>query len=478
MNNYHLVTLPEVLVKEVSRLKIGTSRTRPNIYKFLGNLMEDSVYKKGLAGSHVNYGWDYLKDCFGNNYARHITALENAGILDVDHEYIIPDECTQGKTKAYAIQYKYLAGKYDSFLIRHNRKMEENPIERIEDAHTGHILRDCSINAKLAKTITLEHANSDRIYNNHRVKIGADQVPDHFFMEVRVFNQRMKRFKLVDRIFRDKLLTSWYNPEYTLIKNGKTVYYMPLQEYIIRKRLTVIFQYTHNIAAWQHKRFFAHRDSTTFRLHSNLTNTPKIILESCIRINGKAFKELDFANSQFMLFAYCLDQPFLQDGTRPIIENKISRLCMEIPNYKTPTTRLFMQYAREGKLYNEVAKDLGLKDRNEAKAMLFETLFNSNIGERSDSPAKAAIRKQYPDIIRVMDAYKRKYGYSDFPSELQRVESALVVDIILERLKAENIDAATKHDSFLIYPNHYERAKTIIDETATAYLGQNNYRLK
>jgi hypothetical protein len=437
----------------------------------VNHVLNTATFKAGHAGAFVNIHSKEWRAIYGWHAPERLRELEELGILEINH-YYKKDE----QTKRYAINFKLLKNKFESFLIDATQDFKDKtPKIDARYSRVAEIANACTFNTKRMEFTAIEHANSNQVWNNHRVKF-EDQIDKHYFKQAKVWNSSGRYFITRKGITRERLLATCYNERFTLIKNGNTVYYMPLEEFKQMKRVNSLYYSARFIGMVKTGYFYAHRDNTTKRLHSIFSATPKIFLPH-VKYRRKNFHEFDFANSQFMLLGYAMLGHLY---AKKFIDNKITELSKE--HFRMDYTRvpvdmdLFYRLSCNGELYEYIAKYTG-KSRGQVKQMLFETLFGRETGASQDTPRKAILRELFPSVLGFMDKYKRKYGYKDFPCELQRIESTLVVGVILPALWESRITAATKHDSFLINPVQKNKAEKIIREICDLFLGKNRYNL-
>jgi len=149
--------------------------------------------------------------------------------------------------------------------------------------------------------------------------------------------------------------------------------------------------------------------------------------------------------------------------------------------------KLFCKLANEGKLYEGLKTKLGLKDRDEGKAIAFK-LFFGNIQKEErvfeDSKKKALLREHFPTVVEIVELFKThcikkektsyekntdgyklinlkkcygQVGSSKFAIMLQNYESYIFIDEILQELLDEGHLVLSIHDSFLFTDERVEK---------------------
>jgi len=212
------------------------------------------------------------------------------------------------------------------------------------------------------------------------------------------------------------------------------------------------------------KKFYAFRDTTTNRLHTNLTSFPKVLIPY-LTYKGEQLAEADFSNSQMFFFSSCLESsnnPFYKIFGKDILES---------------TTLVFIEKSRKGELYEYLAKSFDMS-RDEVKRQLIRSLFNKKIGVSNDSQFKAKLRKLFPQVVDMMDEFKYHHGYKELACELQRVESRLVLDLVLPKLRENGFHILTKHDCFLFPVSQLAKFKKVAAYTIIETIGQHHLKFQ
>ena len=292
-----------------------------------------------------------------------------------------------------------------------------------------------------------------------------------------------------------------------LIQDGKYCYIEHLHIYIARKRRHLTQAYCDQLLRIKHRNVYADRNETNLRLDSNLTNLKSDFI-GLLSIDGQRLSQVDLKNSQFRFFIYLLEQcerkilfgnaaidfPAAKfsaaagaklDNTweggkeKEIDEKFVTLLCVKFdelcidkrgstPSFTTDYS-LFKKLGKTGGLYEYIQKiywdEKGVKiSRKEAKKMMFTIAFSAY---RYQPECKQLIKKHFPSVIGLIDAYKRamcdtyaddatitpvqarEKGNASFAVMLQQTESLVFIDRILAECHKRNIKALSKHDSIL-----------------------------
>lgn len=257
-----------------------------------------------------------------------------------------------------------------------------------------------------------------------------------------------------------------------------------------------------NIRNIEDHQYYFKVDETSGRLHTNLTNLPKMI-RNFITYQGIPLVSVDISNSQPLLSTLLLDRKFFEKN-RLASQNlfNIYNIFPQLPSshptlYNSlPTIMLvfgedflrkqgnqditkYCQKASEGKLYEymeeEIFKANGkrFKDRREIKDMIFSVLYSGNrfIGQPK-AESKRLFRNLFPTVYEVFRLIKRN-DKTLLPVLLQSIEAKLVLNNISKRFCKEQpgVPIFTIHDS-IVCPIGYEFfVKKIMEEETLRHVG-------
>ena len=206
--------------------------------------------------------------------------------------------------------------------------------------------------------------------------------------------------------------------------------------------------------------YFCKRDDTSKRFHSNITNMSRD-LRSFLRVNGKPLVNIDIKNSQPYLSSIILTDPkrvacFAKD-------EELKKLLMTIKIPKSPNIALYIELVTSGTIY-EYLVDEFLKEgleltRDDTKKQVLRTLYARNRKPENEvnRQAREIFIDRFPGVDKVFSQI-RGHGkgekfttYKRFAILLQRIESYLVLDVIMKRVYKElpGDFAMTIHDSIL-----------------------------
>jgi len=225
-------------------------------------------------------------------------------------------------------------------------------------------------------------------------------------------------------------------------------------------------------------------DKTSGRFHSNITNMAKG-LRPYLRIKGEPLANIDIKNSQPYLSTILLTDP-----------GKVSYLT------KNPAFALLLQTLKVS-LYQDVKKYISLVisgqiyeylmseflkeglslTRGETKQQVLRILFARNRMPKDEINKKCRLifKDRFPTVHRIFAKIRgsekgdKFHNFKRFAILLQRIESYLMLDIILKRIYKElpGTIAITVHDSIMtgVLTNNVEAVKKIMIEELTFFVG-------
>jgi len=174
------------------------------------------------------------------------------------------------------------------------------------------------------------------------------------------------------------------------------------------------------------------------RFHSNYTRLKKEIRSTCLIVKYNGSKEgtfeIDVKNSQPMLLLL-------------LLKNNLTELNME--EYDT-----YKDHCKTGIVYDMMIRMYEMShkgktiNRKEAKEMFYHYLF----GTSKNAESRKMFKRMYPSIDRWLHKYKIEHGYKSVARNLQRLESDLIYNNIINEIKLidPNIPIITVHDSLIV----------------------------
>jgi len=202
-----------------------------------------------------------------------------------------------------------------------------------------------------------------------------------------------------------------------LIQYKDKCYIDKVELFLIRKTNDLRLIYRKSKFDIDNKIFRVSRNKTNMRLDYNLTNMKSTLL-NYIELDGEELVELDIANAQFSILS--------------LITNNLDKD--------------FINQSQNGTLYSSIKKE-----------DWFRVAFDK-IKSEQDS-----IREQYPLTMKFIDKYKKDNGYKSFSNLLQRTESLIMIDGLLNRLLDKGYDILTIHDAVRVKKSQVEEIKNEIE---------------
>lgn len=238
-------------------------------------------------------------------------------------------------------------------------------------------------------------------------------------------------------------------------------------------------------------------DNTSCRFHSNITYMLKG-LRSFLRINGEPLANIDIKNSQPYLSTLLLTNPSKVSG---LTKNPdFARLLQTLKVSTSPDVEKYIDLAISGQIY-EFLMDEFLKEglelpedsekrRTAVKKQVLRILFAPNRMplDETNRKAREIFSNRFPSVHevfslvrgheRVKDKNDKKAKFRNFKRFailLQRIESHLILEVIIKRIYKElpGVIAVTIHDSIMTgtITDRINEISKIMTEELTCYVG-------
>lgn len=173
------------------------------------------------------------------------------------------------------------------------------------------------------------------------------------------------------------------------------------------------------------------------RMHTNYTVLKKQIRQKYITIAGDEICEIDLENSQPLFLSYLMKTEMM---TTDLIKKDVTR---------------YIELVTNGLLYEEIMNKCDIKDRIDAKTMMYKVLFGSNTETKKYN---AQFYKLFPNVFKFIKEYKYLNGsYKTVSHKLQSLESDFIFNKVIARIYKDipDIKLFTVHDS-ICYPCKYK----------------------
>ena len=403
----YFIALPKNLSEEIDSLGLTKERTI-QAKRIVDIIITKSLYKydDGMVTHEIPLSGSYLVNVISSSYKKVVDALLECGIITRSNFYSVK----------HGICYKYrlakeMVGKGEVKIsgVSMVRKEKQEESESVFLSLFKKDLSQLNINTlklreealKRIKTISLE---------SFKVNEQIDEKGLRLKNKNKIYNY--SKSKALEHAKKDGL---------DVVQDGSFIIFTNANEYVDMKRNSMKFYYESIIIKLEKSLYYASRNSTNFRLDTNITNMPSFMVDIIKKDNGLI--EVDMHNAQMTFLA-----------------NKMS-------NVETMDSKLFKELCEEGRVYEYIKDKLGLKQREDAKRLTFEVVFSS---ETNNSKDVMRFYKLFPSVKEFVNNIKNEIGHKKFAVELQKIESELFIDGFYKKLKDNRVFCLTKHDSLIV----------------------------
>ena len=178
-------------------------------------------------------------------------------------------------------------------------------------------------------------------------------------------------------------------------------------------------------------------------MHTNYTILKREIRKNHLTIDGQSLSEVDLSNSQPLFLAVLMKQKL---SPTKLVNHEITR---------------YFELVSNGLIYEELMNKCDIKDRNEAKIMMYKVLFGTNGTSRKYNRMFNSV---FPTVYSFILKYKKDNdNYKSLSHALQNLESNFIFDKVVNHIMKTNpeIKLFTVHDS-LCFPLKYKEIVTNI----------------
>jgi hypothetical protein len=197
-----------------------------------------------------------------------------------------------------------------------------------------------------------------------------------------------------------------------------------------------------SITRIQNKEFYHKVDETGKRLHTNLTNLPKF-LKSQIKIKGQKISGVEIRNSQPYISTKFLSDP---ESTKEFFPGQLPLMmlkCLRLAEQKD--VALFHLLVSQARFYKYLETEFNkqgcdyevqsdpTKVSPELKNKVFQIFFDKN---HHESKEKKIFHELFPGVNKAFSVL-RMADYKNFSTALTRMESHVMLDVIIKRLNDE-----------------------------------------
>lgn len=437
---YKLYTLPEKLNNDILALNLCSTQY-DRVIRFMGVLKRKSYQQNRDYCLPVTLPRDYLTTFLTTGYHKITNMLVEKGIIERD------DYWNQKKSicKKYNISPKYFER---DLSILDNINIENR--EEIKGIKTVNLSLKCVFvkdDVETERVIDSTKKQLNRLnIDGKRLREVSEELVENISENDFILNSNITEPQFeVKMMVNSEFKSRWVNLKDAqdlaklngkdLIQDKKCFYIMRIADFITRKKDMVRIYHNESIGRLEKKYWTVSRNSTNNRLDTNLTNLPTGLVKVIMEDNDLV--QVDLSNSQFAILASLLPE-----------------------NLVHPSTVEFKESASSGKFYESVQKKLDLDTRNVAKQTTFELLFSSH---KNKSNNLTKMREAYPELMNYIDDYKIENGHKNFSISLQKEESRIFIDGILNRLSFLKIPSLSKHDSIICKQSDFEEVLDVIN---------------
>lgn len=202
----------------------------------------------------------------------------------------------------------------------------------------------------------------------------------------------------------------------------------------------------------QNANFHFSRSKTNYRVHSTLTNLPRVLRQFLyLEQETEKLISIDIRNSQPFFFNFLIRSFLKEQG---IDENDL------------PDADEYYRLTSRGKFYEEMATLMGKKlteeNRNEFKEQTFANLFYYEI--KPGNPFQITFHRRFSNVYSMLNHYKAIFGNGGLAVEMQKLEAKTWIDQVSRRYYEQDKSAVffTIHDSLIVQESKLEIVEHIV----------------
>lgn len=440
------IILPGVLKDKIDELEISKIQ-RHKAYKLCELILNKQSRDQHDFSEYVELPQEYLRKLFGGgNYHTFLnklkpTIIQTEGWINESGEFIesYSNVSGDGQSKRYRIrldlvQPRFTATKYQGKDNRANSGQIWLADEHFSAAIVTNDISKLIINKESLMRATDLHVET---INRSCIKTGNQITENSFEVMDTISGYRgYSTLEICQERAKHNLIE--------LIQDDRKFVLANVDKYILKKKENTQFNYLRSIEGLCNVDcHYAKRNNKNSRLDHNLTSLSSKLLEVIKQDNNLV--EIDMKNSQFAILAWLM---------------KKDKAFQPTDDYE-----VFADRAAKGELYEYIKEEYTLRDRLDAKAMMFELAFS---GHKNNSADKSRLKVLFPSIVNYCDQYKRKHGDNELAVWLQQEEAKLFVDNFYSNLKTQKLWVLTRHDSLLVNQVDAEFVKDFVDERCKA----------
>lgn len=450
----------------LERLNLPPSKSKE--HNVLNYIINSFLYSKTPLDSFKELSKKHFVLNCGSRYLKQIKSLESKNIIQINHSY------RKAETNSYSKSYRInpqLFGKVIR-LPDVQTKISRKPTNRLLYWTQRQLeLMTCSLSGNEVKQAVKNLV--DNSFINARFKPAADLDKGYYYYSY-LNSDKSKEPRPLEHIL--KLASkSGYNALFCTRK--RIIYLGPENKIKDQKKQSLRTTYLELLTDFTNGRQtrFIDRSTTNDRLTTAFTVFPSDLLKY-LKFDGQNFLQVDISNSQFCILANLIKSYYLYHKSgliTPLIAKlqkqkdyydtfvKAFKVLIDLEGNLKSCAADFIEYSINGRLYEFIADTTKLT-RSESKKAMFVIAFASH---RYNPEIKKKVRKAFESVICFIDLIKKELPKKDkvsFPVLLQKIESYICIDNVLQALKKNRVKTLTRHDSFCVTSKDSTFAEIII----------------
>lgn len=489
------ITSDDFFSRDFRRMLLHQKTQVNVIHDIFDFIVKIQKFKGLFLDEYVQISSKRLRKLFGSNYKRHIRKLIELGIIECINSY------SNSKSNWFYKSYRVNPVFFDvptilnSSIITNEISKKGDTIKKIcnvgaidfcEEA-TRSIYDTMKINLSDCEDGIINYISNKAFTEN--IKIDSDisyaRGIDINYSQIYYFASREKI-----KTSTKKALKNAIKNNMNLIKDGRKYTIDYYERYVERKKKDTRKRYEMSALKIADNKIFFKRSKKEKRLYTNITSIPNLLLKY-ITINDEPLAYFDLKNShptfladliQTGYFNDCIDPvnfPENQKGVKFISSNNPTNYSntSNFSNENIPTSEFFdwanvdstsnnsqfkykheldlpedikefIENAQKGKIYEWLQQVLKLESRAEAKQAMMELMYSSH---KYRLGYKGYMQYMIPNVIQMVDNFKKKHTSKEFSIYLQKRESEIFIDRILMTLLKMGCSVLSKHDS-IVFP--------------------------
>jgi hypothetical protein len=221
-------------------------------------------------------------------------------------------------------------------------------------------------------------------------------------------------------------------------------------------------------------------DTTSNRIHTNLTNFPKVLLNH-VTIAGSNLFSIDVKNSQPFISGQILLNP--SKFARFAKGTELSLILQSLQVVNSEDVKRYVSLVKNGRIYEEMITQFSSRGmtftRDQVKKQMLKILFDKNIHKGKH---RKIFAETFPEVDRVFNILRgdsaspnRFKNYKRFAILLQTIEAYILNDRIVKTIseKYPETIVATKYDSIFtgILTNDIKKVEKILKAEYEQFFG-------